>query len=185
MTNIFEIQGTVVRPTIEVLLIPEFKKIWDKDETVGKGKAMNEFAYIEFMTSYKKSNMFKGYAQDKKSAKIIERIFVSNPKWKPNRLVKAAIKLIEEETQKSSPYLRYYLANRAGAEKIIQYLQTVDLQQTDVKGSLIHKATDVVRTIKDAENVLKSLDGLEKKVEEQLFEATKTKANKEINPLER
>ena len=47
--ELFVIEHNVVRPTAQVLLIHPFDKIWKRDKTEKKTRAMGEFAYIEFM----------------------------------------------------------------------------------------------------------------------------------------
>ena len=87
---------------------------------------------------------------------------------------------------KASPTVRYYDANLEALQKTINYLNTgLDYEERNRSGMPVHKFTDVVRGMKEADQVLKSLTSLRTKVEEELYEASKTKGGKEINHYER
>ena len=49
----------------------------------------------------------------------------------------------------------------------------------------VYKVTDVTKALTSLNGVMGSVTALKQKVEEELFEATKTKGGKEINPFER
>ena len=183
--EIFEITGNILRPTSAILLIKPFKTIWSRDNTKGKSVAMQELAYIEFMVSKKKTNPYKGYEESMKEKKIIEGVIIKK-KWKPDTVVKEAMELYENWQSKASPTVRYYNANLQALQKTINYLNYgLDYAERNRSGMPVHKFNDVVRGIKEADQVLKSLTSLRKKVEEELYEASKTKGGKEINHYER
>jgi len=181
--EIFEISGNVVRPTASILTVSPFKEIWERDKS--KNIAMQEFAFIEFMVSKKKNNPFKGYDESIKEEKIREAI-IKEKKWKADDLVYKAIEEYYEWQYKASPTIRYYEANLSALNKTIEYLTNgLDYEERNRSGMPVHKFNDVVRGIKEADQVLKSLTSLKKKVEEELYEASKTKGGKNINPYER
>tara|TARA_R110002096_G_scaffold99981_4_gene221462 strand:- start:6946 stop:7500 length:555 start_codon:yes stop_codon:yes gene_type:complete len=183
--EIFEITGHIVRPTPTILLVKSFKKIWSRDSSKGKVVAMQELAYIEFMVSKKKTNPYKGYENSIREGKIIEGV-ISKKDWKPDKIVKEAIDMYASWQSKASPTVRYYDANLEALQKTINYLNTgLDYEERNRSGMPVHKFTDVVRGMKEADQVLKSLTSLRTKVEEELYEASKTKGGKEINHYER
>jgi hypothetical protein len=183
--EIFEVAGHIVRPTPSILMIIPFKDIWDRDKSKGKSLAMQEFAYIEFMVSKKKTNPYKGYEESIRESKIIEGV-VTKKKWKPDIVVQQAIEVYSSWHSKASPTVRYYDANLQALQKTINYLNHgLDYAERNRSGMPVHKFNDVVRGIKEADQVLKSLTSLRKKVEEELYEASKTKGGKEINHYER
>ena len=183
--DIFEITGHIVRPTSAILLIKPFKKLWSRDNTKGKSIAMQELAYIEFMISKRKTNPYKGYEDSIREKKIIEGV-ITKASWKPDIVVKEAMELYEIWQSKASPTARYYNANLQALQKTINYLNNgLDYEERNRSGMPVHKFTDVVRGMKEADQVLKSLTSLRKKVEEELYEASKTKGGKEINHYER
>ena len=54
MSLLFTIESKIVKPYTETLLISPFREIWERDTNAGKFTAIDEFTYIEFMTSVKK-----------------------------------------------------------------------------------------------------------------------------------
>lgn len=183
--EIFEITGHIVRPTSAILLIKPFKTLWSRDSTKGKVVAMQELAYIEFMVSKKKTNPYKGYEDSIREGKIIQGVIVKKG-WKPDKVVKEAIDIYSDWQRQASPTVRYYNANLQALQKTINYLNVgLDYEERNRSGMPVHKFTDVVRGMKEADQVLKSLTSLRKKVEEELYEASKTKGGKEINHYER
>ena len=59
MAYLFQINGRAVFPNAETILISPFKDIWERDLSKNKENAIQEFAYIEFMTSMLKSNPYR------------------------------------------------------------------------------------------------------------------------------
>ena len=53
MSLLFTIESKIVKPYTETLLISPFREIWERDTNAGKFTAIDEFTYIEFMTSVK------------------------------------------------------------------------------------------------------------------------------------
>lgn len=178
--KIFHIEGSAVKPTEEILLISPFKEIWERDATNKKEMASRELAYIEFMVSPRKSNPFAGYPDSEKSDKIIEGLW-KEEKWSPDDLVKDAIDIYFKWTEEASPSWRYYLAVRKSVENTRKFLETVDLQERNEKGMPVYKPSDVINTLTKANEILKNLQQLEERVEQELFESSKTMSGKEIN----
>ena len=63
MAFLFQVTDRAVFPNPETLLISPFKDIWERDESTNKTVAIQEFAYIEFMTSMLKSNPYRQYPE--------------------------------------------------------------------------------------------------------------------------
>jgi hypothetical protein len=183
MAYLFEITNKIAYPTPEVLLIEPFKSIWERDTTENKHKALEEFAYMEFMTSYKKSNPYRQYPPDMKE-KVIMAEIITQENWTPDGLVKTGISKIMEFQDEASTTVAYYLAAKKGAEQMINFFNTLNISSTNEKtGNPIYKPRDITSALNDTQRVLANLKGLEKKVEEELYEEVKTRANKVISPF--
>ena len=59
MAYLFKIEGKAVFPNEETLLIEPFKSIWERDTSKNKEYALEDFAYIEFITSLLKTNPYR------------------------------------------------------------------------------------------------------------------------------
>ena len=183
--ELFTIEGNTVKPTKEILLIYPFSEIWDRDSDIKKVTAMQQFKYIEFMCSPKKTNPFRGYEKEKKEQKVIENVFGKEAVYKPDNLVKMAMEQYLEFFYNASPSLAYLEDARGAANMTRQFLSEVDLSSETKAGYPKYKPKDITSALVDTLNVLKTLDALEEKVQQELFENTKTKNNREINMFER
>jgi hypothetical protein len=192
--QLFIIENNIVKPTTEVLLISPFREIWNRDSSEGKEFALKEFAYIEFMCSPKKTNPFYGYQEDERSDKIIANIFKGNSQvivrgdtevlYEPDMLVVDGIDTYRGFLKSASFSLSFLEACILGANKLIDFFTTVDLDERTKSGGVVYKPADVTKALSDAFNVVKSLNAFKEKVEQELYENTKLKGDIEINPLE-
>ena len=182
MSWLFKIEGKKVFPNTETLLTPPFKEIWERDKSEDKWTAMKEFAYIEFMTSQLKSNPYKGYSDEIRDVKLREDI-IQDTEWEPDFLIKLGMEKINLiQTEGSKSYSLLLSANKA-VDSVKKFLDDIDLTVTTDKGALVLKPKDVTGALADLDKVVTNLSNLKKKVEEDLFEVVKTRANKIISPF--
>jgi len=181
MAYLFEIKDRSVYPYPEVLLVSPFKEIWNRDRSQKKERALEEFAYIEFLTSKLKSNPYKGYPDGVRASKIVLDIMKSKD-WKPDSKVKEGIKVVEGFQKEASPTLSYFLAVSKVTENLKQFFDTVDISEKNEKtGNPLYKPKDITSAVNDSSKNITELNSLKKKVEEELFDAVKTKAGKTIS----
>lgn len=183
MAYLFKVEGNKVVPNDETLLIEPFKTIWNNDESKGKEEALKDFAYIEFMTSYLASNPFKGYTEEVRHTILAESIY-KNVNFVPGDLIKQGIESVKNFQRNASPTYNFYLSALKGKETVEKFLNSVDLTKVNYKtGTPLYKPKEITSALLDVEKVSSSLDGLKKKVEEELYEAVRTKGQKEISPF--
>lgn len=181
MAFLFIIEGRSVFPNAETLLIPPFKDIWERDKSKNKENALEEFCYIEFISSVKKSNPYRQYEEEKKEIEIRKDV-ITQKDWEPDELVKQGIDKLSEFQMKASTTYTYYQAAKVAAGKMKDFFLNVDLNERNEKTfNPIYKPTDITKALNDTEKVLTNLKSLERKVEEEIYEETKTKAGKEIS----
>lgn len=184
--DLFRLEGTVVKPTEHALLVSPYKDIWERDEDPEKNNAIRDFSYIEFNCSYKKSNPYRGFADDVRKEKVGEAVYKEDYiNFVEDSLIKEGMELYETLRVKASPTIQYYLAAKAGAEKMMGWLNDFDMETKNVRTGLpLYKPREITSALKDTYDVMKTLNALEEKVHEQLFESMKTVGNKEINHFE-
>lgn len=181
MAFLFTVTEKTVFPNPETLLISPFKDIWDRDKTKAKIKALEEFAYIEFMSSMKKSNPYRQYNEKDKEGKVRQAV-ITQEKWEPDVLIKQGIHKVFQFQKEASTTFNYYMAAKKAAEKMQNFFMTVDVTEKNEKsGTPVYKPRDITSALNDTEKVLSGLKSLEKKVEEELYEETKNRSNKEIS----
>ena len=183
MSLLFIIENRRVKPHPETLLIKPFCEIWERDKTEGKVFAIEDLTFVEFMTSAKKSNPYKGYHEKVKRQKIIDDV-ITRDDWEEDELItKAMDKCIEFQKEASATY-RFYLANKAAIQKTEDFFYNFSYNEVNAKsGNPLYKPKEVTSAVRDARGVMKELIEMEEKVEQELFEATKTRGDKQISPF--
>jgi hypothetical protein len=183
MAYLFEITEKVVFPNPETLLISPFKDIWDRDNSEGKKVALKELTYIEFMTSQKKSNPYKEYPHEKRQ-KVLLRDIIQDDNWMADELIHKAISKIDEFQKDSSATYSYYMSAKIAADRMKQFFESFNIKErNDKTGNPIYKPRDITAALNDTEKVLNNLNNLKKKVEEELYEESKMRADKQISPF--
>lgn len=182
--NIFVVEGGIVLPTEEAKCIYPFRDIWERDTTVKKDIATKEFAYIEFMCSYKKSNPFAGYAEELRPKYIIDRV-VRIDGWQPDDLIKDGILTYKHFQTEASPSIKFYEAALKGVSTMQSYYETLDMTKVTKNGALVNKPSDVARGLSQTAAVLQNLETLKDKVQQELFESNRIRANRTVNQFER
>lgn len=190
--KLFNVINQVVMPTTEILLISPFKEIWERDYSEHKFYAIKEFTFIEFMCSPKKANPFIGYTdKEERAKKIIANIYSKEivhvsiaDKWMPDDLVIDGMKVYIQFLKEAAPSLSFLESAEKACDTLKDFFNTVDLHQTNAKGALLYKPRDITSALKDTESTIKQIFALREKVEQELFETSKTLKNRVINPYE-
>lgn len=181
MSFLFTVSEKTVFPNTETLLISPFKEIWDRDKTKEKYSAIEDFTYIEFMSSMKKSNPYRQYSEDMKHEKVVKDV-ITREGWEPDELIMQAIHKVHHFQKEASTTYNYYMAAKRAAEKMQEFFNEVDITAVNPKTfNPVYKPRDITSALNDTEKVLGNLKSLEKKVEEELYEETKNRSNKEIS----
>lgn len=190
--EIFIIKEGRVYPTAEALLIPVFGRIWTRDDSTGKEQALFEIAFIEFMCSYKKSNLYIGYTDEvERAEKILAAFFFSSNDNTYNDPredmdVKVAMDYYKEVQHDASPSIRFYEAALQGATQMVDFFTNVDLNARNSRtGALLYKPADLTRALKDTNDILKTLTSMKENVYKELAESAKGKGDREINYFEK
>jgi hypothetical protein len=184
--DLFRVEGNLVVPTEHALLIYPYSEIWNRDEDPLKQEAKRQFAYIELNMSYKKSNPYKGFAEDVRKSKVLQAIYKEDSEsFIEDELIVKGMEVYEELRLEAAPTIQYYLAAKSGAEKMVKWLNDFNMEDINQRTGLpLYKPREITTALKDSYDVMKTLNAMEEKVYEQLFESIKTKGNKETNHFE-
>ena len=189
--DLFVIEGYVVMPRPETLMISVFKEIWEADNEPKKPNAMAKFAYIEFMCSYKKNNPFVGYSdKEERATKILDALSssrnggsIEDPR--ENVMVMNAMEFYLRTQYEAAPSLRFYEAALSAAEELISFFTDLDMNDTNSRtGNPLYKPAEITRALKDTNDIIKTLGALKDKVQQEIFEDSKGKGGRQINYFE-
>jgi hypothetical protein len=146
----------VIQP--EALAIPAYKTIWDRDKTKNKDVAIKELTYIWFRCSLDKYNPYKQFYGEERNKRILEDVMFDG--WKPDKQVAEAV--IQFEKNNYTMGSKLINSALAGCNKLISYFQDVDLTIMNDNGTLVHKASDLMKNLSTVGKVLEGLKELEK-----------------------
>lgn len=179
MDRFFDIISGKVVINSDILGIPQFKKIWNRDKSKNKDKATNEITYIVFLSHFK--SPYRDYPYYQKEEKIKQDIF-DDKDWEPDELIKAAIQQYEDLQQTTN--LRLLKSAKVAAEKLADYFETIDLKAVGDDGKYLYSASDITRNLKEIGNIVKSLNALDKQVRIEQEEASSIRGGGEIGDYE-
>ena len=184
MSLLFTVESKVVSPTTQVLLIPPFKEIWERDTTKDKRYAIEDFSYIEFMASIQKSNPYSGYAEHQRPEKIIKDIITREDWDQEDPLLIYGIAKLKEFQAEASVTYNYYMAAKSAAEKMQQFFINFSMSDVNLRtGAPIFKPKDITSALNDTSRVLENLNTLREKVDNEVFEEIKKKGQKVVSPF--
>lgn len=183
MAYLFILENNIAKPNPETLLISPFRDIWERDTSPDKSQAIKEFSFIELMSSKRKTNPYAGYSDEQRFYKLKETLkFPAD--WKPDNLIEQCLAKIEEfQTEGSFNYMMYKQSLDT-VMKTREYLIGIDLNERTKSGMPVYKPADVYSAVEKVEKIMTSLNTLKEKVEQELFDTSRTRGNKAINPLE-
>lgn len=183
MAYLFKVEDKIVKPTDEVLQVPPFKDIWERDKSPNKEIALQEFTYIEFMTSALKTNPYRGYSEDRKET-VVRQDVIKIPDWQPDELIFAGMQKVRQFQTEGSESYSLYLSALVAKNKLQDFFNNFNINKVNSKtGAPIYKPRDITTALQDLDKTIVSLQSLEKKVEEDLFESAKIRGQKEISPF--
>lgn len=168
----------VIHP--DVVAIPAFKKIWERDKTKNKHKATQELSYIYFVNDFK--SPYSIYPVDDRKVKVLND-FIKKPDWKMDADLKSAEREYNEFQRTYS--MRFLESARGLADKLTSYFDEVDFHTTDDNGKPLYSATEAVRNLKEVGNVIESLDKVEDKVKKEIEAKANIRGKKVIRDRER
>ena len=184
MAYLFVVDNSVAKPNTETLLIEPFKTIWERDKSKDKSRAIKEFTFIEFMISKKKTNPYAGYDPESRRREL-KKLLDLGTDWEEDIHVKDGMRKLEEFQTEASPSYTFLVAAETAASKLKDFFLNFDMNERNPRtGAPIFPPKAISSSINDAEQNIRTLHNIREKVEQELFEATKTRSNRDINPFE-
>jgi len=155
---LLEMTKTGLEISPHVIGIKEFYKIWKRDRSEHKEKAIKDLSYVFYFCSF--DSPYAKYPRGDREKEIVDDVY--DNKWKPDSLIKEACAAYEKITQTTSSLL---LQDAVGAiQKLRAYFQEVDLTEVDEKDKLRYSAKDLIANLKQVGDVVAGLKKLEEEV---------------------
>ena len=175
--KLFDIINGKVVMNPQVLAMPEFKYLWDRDEDIDKDKAVKEISYVVFLCDESLTNPYRAYKEGDRRD-VLLRDFIKDKRWKPDKHIEAAITKFMEATQTTNSRLLKSAKN--AAEKLAGYLDMIDFNEVDKDGKYLYSAKELASNLAAVGNIVKSLHQLEEMVKKEQLETNTVRGGGEI-----
>lgn len=173
MNNLFDIVGNTITIKAESLVVPEFRKIWERDKTKDKKKAFNEISYIVFLCDKSDKNPYKNYSE-------IDRMVMLKKDFSIDNIDDLISEGIEKYKKlKTTRYERVVNAALDSLEDIEDYYLSIK-EQDKTKFDI----TEYLGSMEKLGKAIKSLRELEKQLESDRTEGSKVRGDNEIGLYE-
>lgn len=168
---IFDLINNEPRVTIEGIHIPEFRAIWEADDSEDKIRASQTLSYIYHIIDFK--SVYSKLPENERISQVKEDFSISEFSEKEQALVDAAINKYKKLTE--TPALRLLTAARFAVDKFIEYFYSIDFEERDMQGKPIFSARELSSNLEKIGKIIQSLEELQKVVEKEQSSATQIK----------
>jgi hypothetical protein len=175
MKNLINIHNGLLTISPEALVIKEFKKIWNRDRSNKKDKALKELAYVYHTTDYQ--SIYRNYHVDTREAKIKLDIF-DDRQWTPDSAINEAVNKYKElQTTLSMQLLEDV---EIGLTQLRNYFRDFEPDDDD-NGT---QAKNFIANVKSMGELVKGLKILREEVEKELTDSMQLRGGSIITARE-
>ena len=163
----------------ELLTLAPFKKIWTRDKSKDKSKALQELGYIYFM--YDIRSDYQIYIDGERRSREIKIGEGMPENWEPDDTVKEAATYFS----KFKPAAALLLEDtRVAVDKLRTLLRNINLNEVDDKGRPIYTLNTITSTIKQIPSLVKDLDEAERALAKEIAQSDKVRGAQEKSMYE-
>jgi hypothetical protein len=168
----FEGYKVIISP--EALALTPFKKIWNRDRSANKNRAIAEISYIYFMADPRSDYQYI-IDEESRKASIKEGEGLPND-WEPDNLVLEAMEFYKTFKPASALLLE---DTRVAVDKLRTLLREIDLGALDDKGKPIYTLNTITATIKQIPTLVKDLNEAEAAIAKEIAQSNKVRGAQE------
>jgi len=162
--KLLSLQNNKVTISPEALELSPFRKIWDRDKTKDKGKALEDLSYVYWFADF--SSVYANLSEEDRKKELLVDVY--DGKREPDSLVEEAVAFYKNKQDDMSPSLSFLEAAMFAANKIKGFFYSVDFSAVDANGKPIHDIVKVNATIKQIGATIDGLDQLKERVKREL-----------------
>jgi hypothetical protein len=163
----------------ELLTLKSFKKIWNRDRSPDKQKAILEIGYIyHFCDPRSDYNYITDLVTRKEAIKVGEGFPET---WEPDAIILEAMSFY---TSFKTTAVLLLEDTRLAIDKVRKGLQDIDLTKTDDKGKLVYSLATVTATIRQIPSLIEELNKAEKAIHSDLAHTGKMRGTGEKTIME-
>ena len=155
--RLFKFENYKVTISPEALTLAPFKKIWNRDRSSSKDRALTEMSYIYFMVDPRSDYQYLVDEEERSNAIKEGEGLPAN--WKPDKAVTEAMEFYGRFKPTAALLLE---DTRYAVDKLRKLLREIDLNRLDGSGKPIYTLNTITATIKQVPSLAKDLDEAEK-----------------------
>lgn len=179
MVKLFKYEGYKITISEEALCLKPFKKIWNRDRSQSKERAILELGFIYFMADPRSDYQYM--TDDEVRQEAIKEGEGLPKDWKPDSLVLEAMEFYKTFKPVSALLLE---DTRYAINKLRTLLREIDLNQLDDKGKPIYTLNTITATIKQIPSLVKDLDEAERAISKEILQNNKVRGAQEKSMYE-
>lgn len=149
----------------EAYILKPFKKLWDRDKSKTKVRALPELGYIFFMEDFRSD--YSDILDERERGIEVEKSLVLPKEWKEDKLVKDA-RMFYRERDEAVLALLFLKDAKIGVDQIRKFYRKVDLLALDKNGKPVYNIAQLAGVIEKSSGILTNLDKLEEMVKKKL-----------------
>ena len=177
--KLFKYEGYKITISEEALALIPFKKIWTRDRSANKNRAISELGFIYFMAGPRSDYQ---YIIDEESRKTSIKEGEGLPSdWEPDNLVLEAMEFYKTFKPASALLLE---DTRVAVDKLRTLLREIDLGAVDDKGKPIYTLNTITATIKQIPALVKDLNEAEAAIAKEIAQSNKVRGAQEKSMYE-
>ena len=157
----------------EILLIKEFKALYDRDKTKNKSRLWKELTYIYLAIDWK--SLYNQYSEQERHQESLSDSGITEEEFNDPIFREACRKY--KALQESNKSIKMLKAAMNAADQFIDYFNDiVDLNERDVSGKPVFTAEKVMKEVGMLNKVHEELVTLENRVKKELAEKSTLRA---------
>lgn len=154
--------------------VAAYRKLWDRDKTKSKDKAIGELGYVYYMNDFRS---FVGDIKDRslRHKEVVKLVFPSKLDYVADKVVVEAMEIYKLDV----PYSVGVLDDaKTGVEALRKYFRVVDLTEMNDKGTLVYDAAKLRTNLANLAQVMESISKLEMKVKQDVDSSDQMRGGK-------
>ena len=157
----------------EILLIREFKVLYDRDKSKNKARLWKELTYIYLAIDWK--SLYSQYSEQERHTEALSDSGITETEFNDPIFREACRKY--KSLQESNKSIKLLRAARMAADQFVEYFETIiDLNERDQNGKPVFSAEKVMKEMGQLSKVHEQLTILEAQVKQEMEIQTGTRA---------
>lgn len=175
--KLIEVENYQLKVADEALLVKPIRKLFNQDRSASKEQFYKQMSYLYFMIDPRSTYSYI-LNEEERAAAIIEQEGLEKD-FKPSPLLQEAMDIYKKHT--ITPSQELLNASLCAARTVSNFLKKPGiLEEEDDKGKPKYQISSITSALKNVEGIVASLQNLQKKVENELTEQSKTRGSQEL-----